>query len=130
MTVSSIESFKYILVLSMHFETLVRLYVITLSNTGLIKYCSIHLKQIRFFSSLISKLGFKMQAMTSIDTFYHINQERVHDEGAVSQQHKNTMFRTPFILIIALSPLYLFQPMFTLITRLVYFQELYEIFYM
>lgn len=53
----------------MHLETLVRLNIITQSNTGLIKYFSIHLKQSRYFSSLISKLGFKMQGMIYMDTF-------------------------------------------------------------
>lgn len=45
------------------------------------------------------------------------------------QQPENTMLRTPFILIIALSPLHLFQQMFTIVTKLVYFQTLYEHFY-
>lgn len=35
----------------MHFETLVQLYIITKNNTGLIKYFSFNLKQIRFLAA-------------------------------------------------------------------------------
>lgn len=37
--------------LSVHFETLVRLNIINQSNTGLTKHLTIHLKQIRFLAA-------------------------------------------------------------------------------
>lgn len=92
MTINPIKSLKYIL--SMHLETLVGIYIITQSiiTQHFMKY-EYSFKTNSVFSSLISKLGFKIQAMTSIGTFYHKNHWGVHDEGAVSQQSEHTMFK-------------------------------------